>query len=249
MDTAASPNAATASACERPPSRVRSWLDAALVVPDAQVRWLDADYQLYTYELFHKHPANRWVHALGIPLGAAATAAWLVGTPAALPVGLALGALHLFLALRLRTPSLLAALAPLHAGIWLFGEHVIGPALAVVGLHPLFVVLGAAFAQYVAHLFEVMVPPPVAGSAHWQERGRFFAGLTVPHAIRLVLLAPFHILVELVSSPRNLFLLVLGGARGMGLLSTGVDGSFDRVRRAIAKDAPVLAADRYDEGL
>jgi hypothetical protein len=184
-------------------------------IPEAQAHPLDLRYQHYLYELFHQTPLSRKVHVIGMVASTASALTWAAsltrGGDAVL--GLALLSFQLVMGLRHELYRMLPTIAGLNVALWIFVRAAWTPfqsglAERIPLVSPFSIMLAAAFAQAIAHALESRAPDLANGGwrpmrewlKHWEPWS----------------LVPGGILTEFISSPRNLFLIWIEAARGLG---------------------------------
>jgi uncharacterized membrane protein YGL010W len=229
--------------------RVAWFLRAWFVVPWSQVHILDLGYQTYCFEVFHKSRLNRTVHAIGIPLSLMATYVLVSSLRwGSLLVPAFVVAVHLAIALRSRLYAAVPALLVAHAGLWLFASRVLAHVLLFEGpvwLHPAFHVVLWPALQYVTHIFEVDVPPPVSGIPRWRSRRELLSQASAGYLVFAFALAPLHILVELISSYRNLFVLLVLASWHLGYRPESLSRLMAWIREEAGKDQPLVELDAF----
>jgi hypothetical protein len=195
-------------------------LQAVFVVPMAQVRILDFPYQLYAFEVFHMAAFNRWMHFVGIPTSLAATYVLLSPIRGASLLALVVVAgIQVGICLRARFHLLIPVVLLVHGALWLAALHWASH-LFVFGKawwrHPAFHVVLWPMLQYLTHLTEQSLPPPWSGTTLWIGRREYFSTTPPLRIMRAFAFGPLHAGVELVSSHRNFFLLLVLVAERLG---------------------------------
>ena len=214
---------------------------AGLVIPDVQLHQLDLDYVYYAFALFHQSAMNRALHAIGLPLAVAGLYLtcrpwpWLAATVPILLLGY-----HLTLAARYRLGGIVPLLLGAHGGFWLVVEGVLHP--WPVPALPLLLV-GSTLA-YLGHAAEPYVPPPFVPTRAFVPRAEWIARARRRHRALVVLCAPMHVVVEAISAPRNLFVLLLVAGRCAGRCAEEIDALQGRAMRvAVAAEPPLTRRD------
>ena len=187
-----------------------SWIDYALVVPDAQTRGFDWEYQLKLYVDFHTHWLARSLHAICTPLVVWAlfvlTASWSITLPwlplPALNHGFNLAgvAAVVLMAAYARMDRLMALwMAPLIVANWLTASLFADAGGGTAQLYAWLLLGVASVTQSLSHYHEPIPRPWGTGEDQfwvwWAEN---------PIGMRIAVLAayPLFALLELVSSPR-----------------------------------------------
>lgn len=220
-------------------------------MPDAQRRIFDVEYQLYVFELFHQRGINRWSHFVGIPLHMAALYCLLLRLSVLGPLLIATCvAVHLAIILRstLRSAALVSwtlvahAALVLLAGAWL-GPHVLDGTTLLRS--PLVHVLAWPAVQYITHAVEREIPRPWSLEGSWTPMTTFLLEAPWRRRVALLLAAPLHMGVELVSSWRNFLLLLIASAAQLRLCDDRVAQIQTRIHREMHRPDPAFDALTY----
>ncbi len=228
-------------------SELATFLRAMFIVPMAQIRIFDLPYQLYVFEVFHASRLNRWSHFVGIPASLAALYLLLSPIPYASAVALAVVVgiqvgICLSTGLRALIPVVLSA----HGAIWLIALHWLNRFVVFGGAwwaHPAFHVLAWPALQYATHIFERDLPPPWSGNDQWIPTLTFVRTATLRQVVKAVAYSPLHAVVEVISSHRNSFILLLLALERLGYrpapvvtMRRWIDAECGRVARVVEYD-------------
>ena len=235
------PGGAAAGARSRGPG-FRRLLPYLLVVPAAQTRLLDLEYQAALYEVFHRRSINRISHYVCIPVITWALLALLalIPTPVGLPVYTVLAAVTL-LAWYATAARRLFALALVCLAALTTSVYLVVDVYALLDVQALvLVLLGASYCLTITHALEE-VPPPWSGRRQWTSVGEAYRNAG-PWKLGLMVFCALtiYVVVELISAPR-LFAVQLEHLHRLlaGLPRCSATRS-ERVRRVLAGDVPLF---------
>jgi len=228
------------------------------IVPRVQYDLLDLEYQLYTFEIFHRDYRTKLAHYVTIPAIAFFTMVLLAQlAPAGAPLGVngallyacVVSALHLGWSIRRRiwaagasTAFVLLAMVVPATCFYEVMRVPGGPFYAptVVAANPLLWIYVFAFLETLSHALEP-VPPHVSGEDRWQTHAEFWhdGGL-----FRIAAVAGAPTLYTIVSIVSNLHLLPTMVLRIM--LSTGYLPGLEAQIRAAAEREIATGHPRID---
>jgi uncharacterized membrane protein YGL010W len=233
----------------RRPTSARAAIDSILraifIVPESQVKVLDFAYQFYAFEVFHRCRLNRWSHSVGIPLSLAATYILLSPIPHVPELALAIiASLQIAICWRAGMRTLLPAVVAVHATLYWVALHVLGHVItfgAEWWRHPAVHVVGWPAIQYLTHTFEANVPPPMSWGDGWRPLTTVLRTASPKHFLTYVVMSPLHVGVELVSSHRNFFVLIVLVAERLGYRPEPLRRLRAWIDEECAKPQPVIA--------
>lgn len=229
-------------------AHVRRTLDLALrgvvIVPQVQWRLFDFPLQHYAFEVFHRAPANRWSHFLGIPMFMAA--GYTLGVEQGIGRWLMLGvvSLHLVICGAHRLWGLVPLLLAVHVGLFQLavGWAAFGPEFPWWADPRVHLAVWPTM-QYLTHALEPEIPAPWSLRGPWTPMREFFARGSWTRRALVALAAPGHVLVEALCSPRNLLVEVYAGARRLGMPAAGYAAVDRAVTQETSRARPALDVD------
>jgi hypothetical protein len=225
-------------------------INTLFIAPRAQTNIFDLDYQLYLFELLHQVRLNRWTHYIGI---AAAPMLYYslgiqVGRLDLVFLAVFVG-MHLGMALKNQLGQLVPIILGLHALCWLVSLVFLKNVLSLDGpwyLNPVLHLLLWPTLQGITHALEAKIPPPWGGHKLWATTRELFTK-NPPHvALLAVGLFPMYAFLELISTPRLFFVIILRVARLLKLTPdwlSQLDGTIDTHIKAAH---PALALEDFD---
>lgn len=223
---------------------VFEWLLYAIfVVPKTQVKIFDLPYQLYTFDVFHQHDANRWSHFIGIPLNLIALYCIFLPQNMLIALGILLIVFghHCIMSIKYQLYALIPILVLCHVFFWLLAIYVFEPYVfcnEIWYLHPTFHFLFWPFIQYATHSLESFIPKPWSISGNWSKLIVILRESKWYVPIILTLMIPFHTFVELISSWRNLYIEILGLTHKLGYKTTRLQAITQWIKTELNSDNP-----------
>jgi hypothetical protein len=221
------------------------------ILPMSQVKIFDLAYQLYAFEVFHMFGANRWSHFIGIPISLAATYILLSPIPHGPEVAFALiVGIQLILSVRARLYGLILPVLLAHSAIWLLAFHGLNRYLVFGGAwwtHPAFHVLFWPTLQYLTHATEPYLPPPWSGSSEWISLKQLLLTASPARILTVIAFGPLHSVVELISSHRNFYLMILLVAEKLGYRPSSLVELRGWIDQECAKRWPVIEYDDFQQ--
>jgi len=221
------------------------WLIYAIfVVPKSQTKIFDLPYQLYTFDLFHKHTANRWSHFIGIPLNLIAL--YCIFLPNnilfAVTILIIVFGHHFIISIKFKLYALIPLLIICHFILWAMSVYIFEPFLfnsEVWYLNPVFHFLFWPFAQYITHSLESHIPKPWSARGNWSKLNVILRESKWYIPLLIILLIPFHTFVELISSWRNLYIEILESAQKMGYTTPRLQAITQWIAKEKNTDNPI----------
>jgi hypothetical protein len=233
----------------RRPALASNLVNTLFIAPRAQTDIFNLDYQLYLFELLHQALPNRLSHLIGITFSPLAYYA----------LGMNLGRLdllflilfagmHLGMLLRNRLARLVPVVLALHGLLWLIAyfvlRHVMTPS-APWYFNPIFHILFWPTVQTITHALEAKVPPPWGGEKLWAVTRDLFRSSPRVWVVS-ALLFPMYVFLELISTPRLFFVIILRTGRALKL-TPGWLGDLDaRIDQHIQEAHPALALEDFN---
>jgi hypothetical protein len=227
---------------------LRTAFMAIWIVPESQIYILSLTYQEHLFRLFHKRLLNRISHYIGIPL-AAATMYAALPFPFALALAGTITMLHIAIAARHRLWALCGLVLLVQSALALLAVLVLAPFYAghsALWASPWLHVFGWSFLQYATHALEARVPAPW-GRTNMTPRDEWLREANLSHWILVLLALIPHVVVEWISGPRNLFLILLRLMRHAGYNPPAlkkIDANLDRIG---ARREPVLRHNHFQK--
>ncbi|WP_437539117.1 hypothetical protein WME79_23275 [Sorangium sp. So ce726] len=217
---------------------------AVFVVPDSQRAILDAPYQFYVFELFHRSWINKLSHFVGIPVAMMCAYSGLSLTGAAVLASVMLG-MHIAIARASRLEGhIVVPLVVAHGLLFSGGVFVVAPfngAGAELYRNPWLQVLACSVLQYLTHMLEPCVPAPLSLDGRMQPMRLWVRSLTLRRAVGVLLLSVPHVMVELISSPRNLFLLIVYAWKRCGYSLMSLSRMWDFISSELSSVRPAFS--------
>lgn len=234
---------------ESPWSSLRSFVRHMFIVPDAQRRIWDLEYQLYVFELFHQRPVNRWSHFVGIPMQLAALMVLALRIPVFGPALIvACIATHVLIARRSGFGEIVLPLLLAHAVMltlcWAWLEPQVATGTTWLR-SPLFHVFAWPVLQYFTHALEPLLPSPWSHEGKWTRLTRFFREAPWRRIACILAFAPLHAFVEVISSWRNFVIVVLCAVQAFHRGGDVLRQSRARIGSELASPDPALDAVSY----
>ncbi len=225
-------------------------INTLFIAPRAQTNIFDLDYQLYLFELLHQSLLNRWFHYVGIVLSPLAyySLGMQIGHLDIAFVALFAG-MHLGMALRNRLVKLAPLVILLHALLWVIAYVFLRPVMTLSApwyLHPAFHVVFWPVVQAFTHGLEAKIPPPWGGEKLWAVTRDYFAHASPKMLLAPVLLFPMYAFLELISTPRLFFVIILRVARLLSLTPDWLKRLDASIDAHVKAEHPALALEDFD---
>jgi hypothetical protein len=225
-------------------------INTLFIAPRAQTNIFDLDYQLYLFELLHQVFPNRWSHYIGITLSP------LFYYSLGLQVShldilflVLFAGMHLGMALKNHLTQLVPLILAIHGAFWLLaytvGQHVFslnGPWY----LNPVFHILFWPTLQAASHALEARIPPPWGGTKLWAETRKFLTQSQPQYLAAAIILSPMYAFLELISTPRLFFMVILRIARITHLTPDWLKQLDANIEAHIKEAQPALALEDFD---
>jgi len=225
-------------------------INTLFIAPRAQTNIFDLDYQLYLFQLLHQRFVNRWAHYIGIVLSPLAYYSLGMQLGHLDLVFLALFAgMHLGMAVKNRLLKLVPLVIALHALLWLIAYVFLQPVMTLSApwyLHPVFYIVFWPVVQGITHSLEAKIPPPWGGEKLWAVTREFFAHGSPKMILTAALLFPMYAFLELISTPRLFFVIILRMARLLNLTPDWLKQLDSRIDTHITENHPALALEDFD---
>jgi hypothetical protein len=229
---------------------LRAAFMAIWIVPEGQIRVLSLTYQEHLFRLFHERRLNRFSHYIGIPMALSTMYAALPVSWAA-AVALAIALLHSAIAIRNRLWMMCAVAAAAQGMLVTFGACILSPFYATpssLWFSPWLHIIGWSFLQYSTHWLEPRIPEPW-GTKPMMPKREWLRERGFRHLFLAAVALPSHVLVEWVSSPRNLFLILLRLVHWCGYRSAVLQKMDEDLARLESAGPAVLRYDQFNAEL